>query len=85
MELYDDLSPDIIGSGSFQDVMTNLVYKYVTLNGRSFSTLVGFKSDFKSSIKNKTQASIKNNSIIWIQKIFLLLKIWSIIKILLVI
>lgn len=40
--------------------------KYVTLNGRSFSTLVGFKSDFKSSTKNKTQAIIKNNSIIWI-------------------
>ena len=32
-ELYGDLSPDIIGSGSFQDVMNNLVYKYVTLNG----------------------------------------------------
>lgn len=40
--------------------------KYVTLNGRSFSTLVGFKSDFKSPIKNKIQASIKNNNIIWI-------------------
>lgn len=33
MELYDKLSSDIIGSGSFQDVMNNLVYKYVTLNG----------------------------------------------------
>ena len=67
MELYDDLSPDIIGSGSFQDVMNNLVYKYVTLNGLEDSFYI-YKQEASEKIIRSRESSNKyklNTPNIW--------------------
>ena len=67
MELYDKLSPDIIGSGSFQDVMNNLVYKYVTLNGLEDSFYI-YKQEASEKIIRSRESSNKyklNTPNIW--------------------
>ena len=56
--LYDELNssiPEVIGSGSFQDIMNNLVYKYVTLNGMEDSFNV-YKNDASNKILNSNKA-----------------------------
>lgn len=58
MELYDDLSPDIIGSGSFSDVMNNLVYKYVTLNGLEDSFYI-YKQEASEKIIRSRESNNK--------------------------
>ena len=66
-ELYGDLSPDIIGSGSFQDVMNNLVYKYVTLNGLEDSFYI-YKQEASEKIIRSRESSNKyklNTPNIW--------------------
>ena len=67
MELYDKLSSDIIGSGSFQDVMNNLVYKYVTLNGLEDSFYI-YKQEASEKIIRSRESSNKyklNTPNIW--------------------
>ena len=58
MELYGDLSSDIIGSGSFQDVMNNLVYKYVTLNGLEDSFYI-YKQEASEKIIRSRESNNK--------------------------
>lgn len=67
MELYNKLSSDIIGSGSFQDVMNNLVYKYVTLNGLEDSFYI-YKQEASEKIIRSRESSNKyklNTPNIW--------------------
>lgn len=66
-ELYGNLSSDIIGSGSFQDVMNNLVYKYVTLNGLEDSFYI-YKQEASEKIIRSRESSNKyklNTPNIW--------------------
>lgn len=56
-ELYGNLSSDIKGSGSFQDVMNNLVYKYVTLNGLEDSFYI-----YKQEASDKIIRSRESNN-----------------------
>ena len=66
-ELYGNLSSDIIGSGSFQDVMNNLVYKYVTLNGLEDSFYI-YKQEASEKIIQSRESSNKyklNTPNIW--------------------
>ena len=66
-ELYGYLSSDIIGSGSFQDVMNNLVYKYVTLNGLEDSFYI-YKQEASEKIIRSRESNNKyklNSPTIW--------------------
>lgn len=56
--LNDELArsiPEVIGSGSFQDVMNNLVYKYVTSNGLEDSFSM-YKQEASSRIVSSNKA-----------------------------
>ena len=56
--LHDELEysiPEVIGSGSFQDIMNNLVYKYVTLNGMEDSFNM-YKQEASSRIISSNKA-----------------------------
>jgi len=57
-ELYGYLSSDIIGSGSFSDVMNNLVYKYVTLNGLEDSFYI-YKQEASEKIIRSRESNNK--------------------------
>ncbi len=47
--------PEVIGSGSFQDIMNNLVYKYVILNGQEDSFNI-YKQEASSRIISSNKA-----------------------------
>ena len=56
--LYDtvkDSEPELLGSGSFQDLMNNMIYKYVTLNGFDESFKV-YKQEASSKIVSSNKA-----------------------------
>jgi filamentous hemagglutinin len=59
-ELYDKLESDELGSGSFQDVMSNLVYKYVILNGLEDSFYM-YKREANDKIISSREIFIANN------------------------
>lgn len=59
--LYDELNssiPEVIGSGSFQDIMNNLVYKYVTLNGLEDAFYI-YKQEANEKIIQSRESSNK--------------------------
>ena len=51
----NDSEPELLGSGSFQDLMNNMIYKYVTLNGFDESFKV-YKQEASSKIVSSNKA-----------------------------
>ena len=53
--IIQDSEPELLGSGSFQDLMNNMIYKYVTLNGFDESFKV-YKQEASSKIVSSNKA-----------------------------